>query len=277
MTTNNSKNITEQIYHTLNKFFGGQFHFGIHSEENGIYTEWCRTVAWLMGDTNHLRNAEITDLAFCRLKNAEGKDVYVRPNFDVEDHYVLFDDLTPEQANRYSRKPGTLTISSSPGKIQVWFHSDRILSIEEKKVLIHNAKADEKATPNNRWGRCPGFANYKPKYAPKFPLSRFINSVEGLATLPKVEVVETAPVVRTYTSTIQPSKTVNIRRSRYATNDESQTDFKYVLALLHFGVSEDEIVARVMTERTNWENKSKRESEQEKYIRNTIRNARKYL
>jgi hypothetical protein len=269
--------MTENMFQILSNFFGGSFHYGVHSSDHGDkYHEWCRTAAWLQGEQdNHLRNAVIEDVAFCRRKNFEGKDIYVRPSFEVEENYILYDDLTPGQANYYSRRSGTLVISSSPGRMQIWQHSDRPLTNEEKKILIRNAKADESATPENRWARCPGFSNYKPKYAPIFPLSRLVSVTKGMATLPAVEACEKP--VRVYTSTLSATKSVNIKRERYQTGDENRTDFRYTMALLLFGVSDEEIMHRIMSERTNWEHKSSRLSEQERYVRRTIENARKFV
>lgn len=291
MTNQNNKSvaITESIFQTLNSFFGGSFHFGIHSAETVSasgkqYPEWCRTVAYLVdGKENQFRNAVFSDISFCRLKNREGKDIFVRPAFDVEKYFILFDDLTPGQANRYAKKSGNLVVCSSPSRMQVWQHSDRALSDEEKKTMIVLAGADQGAHPRNRWGRCPGFANYKKKYAPKFPFSTIVSVTDGLATLPIVEGFATpANTVDTPIRVNRPihvfgNGTVDVTRQQYEAADESKTDFRYTLALLRRGVDDSEIVSRILNERQDWNHKSSRETERERYIRRTITNARNVI
>ena len=287
---NNSVAITENVFNTLSNFFGGSFHFGIHSNETisasgKQYPEWCRTVAYLVdGKENQFRNAEFSDISFCRLKNREGKDIFVRPAFDVEKYFILLDDLNPGQANRYARKPGTLVVCSSPGKMQVWQHSDRALSEEEKKAMIVLAGADQGAHPRNRWGRCPGYANYKKKYEHlNYPYSTIVSVTDGLATLPIVEGIETP--VKSIETPIRVNRpiqvfgngTVNINRLQYVVADESTTDFRYTLALLRRGVDDGEIVSRILNERQDWSHKSTRETERERYVRNTITKARNIM
>ena len=49
-------------------------------------------------------------------------------------------------------------------------------------------------------------------------------------------------------------KKKNIKRSDYNKNNESETDFAYILALLNRGFKTDEIINKILIERTNWKN-----------------------
>ncbi len=279
MTTTYSKptvkDITTNIYHMLHKFFGGQFHFGIHgitySQKQNKMTEWCHPVAWFKNEDLQ-RNANLSDIEFCIEKSRRNLDIYVRPAFDVEDEYILFDDVSAEKAVKWSKRPGTLVVSTSAGKFQVWRHLDRKMSYDEKMAHIKAEQADTQATATHRWYRCPGFRNFKEKYTPNFPIARLISITEGLATLPVIDIVKTEeariyPVIKT--------KTINITREKYNKGNESDTDFSYILALLCLSASDEEIMSRIMNERKVWDNKPVHQELRENYVKRSIENAKR--
>ena len=73
-----------------------------------------------------------------------------------------------------------------------------------------------------------------------------------------------------------PSYKNQIWRSDYEGNDQSSTDFKYALALLRRGHSEDEVKGRLLNEREDWTN-HKGGNRQEHYLTETVRNAKRII
>ncbi len=281
MTTSYKKTTPEELltnlFNTLHTFFNGNFHLGIHgitfSKKLNKMVKWTHPVSWFFQEDLE-RNAKLSDMAFCLKKNRENLDIWIRPSFDTEDYYILFDDISAEKSVRWSKKPGTLIISTSPGKFQAWRHLDRPMSYEEKMEYIKLEEADAEATPTHRWYRCPGFRNYKAKYAPHFPLARINSVTEGLASLNHLEAVKPAVIRKEY-ATVQATK-INIKRDKYESGNESITDWKYTLALLSLGATDEDIMSRIMSERKNWDNKSAHDSVNEDYVKRTIVNARIY-
>ena len=98
---------------------------------------------------------------------------------------------------------------------------------------------------------------------------------EGLACLNKLDTVK--PLVAKKEHTVIKVTSINITRDKYFTGNESTTDFRYTLALLRFGVSDEDITSRLFNERQNWENKSEHKELREQYITRTIENARKLM
>ena len=68
-----------------------------------------------------------------------------------------------------------MIVSTSPENYQIWTHSDRELSVDEKRFWAGCMNSDPGADPRHRWGRCPGFFNRKEKHRSdrdRFPLAK---------------------------------------------------------------------------------------------------------
>jgi len=59
-----------------------------------------------------------------------------------------------------------MVVETSSGNYQVWIHSDRPLSLDEKRYWLKRLHNDPGADRNNRWGRYPGFRNRKKSTGP---------------------------------------------------------------------------------------------------------------
>ena len=281
MANTTAEQLTNEMFDILQKFFGSM-QYGIHAAATDTYKEWCCTAAKLLKEpeANWQREAVKEDAAYCLQRNMKHcKDIFVRPSYDIEQFFILFDDLTAEQVNKYIKQPGTLIITSSPGRFQVWQHSNRPLTYDEKKELIRRAGADLGATPTHRWGRCPGYKNFKAKYAPKFPYARLVKVSEGLATLPDIELPAKTEISQPeqikHVPKVNKGAIDKIRRADYDKGDESQTDFCYTLALLRRGASDSDIKNRIFAERTAWRHKPS-DIDRERYLNLTIRKAREF-
>ena len=156
-------------------------------------------------------------------------------------------------------KPGRMVIETSPGNYQIWIHSDRNLSLDEKRYWLKIMKSDPGADPKHRWGRCPGFFNKKDKYqtpSGHYPLAKMI-------WVDWVNVAHIPPMLKINPMKISTSgcsisnitfQNNSIRRIHYERGNESITDFAYALALARRGFSKQQIIERILAERTDWKN-----------------------
>lgn len=202
-------------------------------------------------------------LGYLKAENANGRHILMQP-LD-ESRYLLADDLCWERICRQHRhagmwKPGRMVVETSPQNYQVWIHSQRRLSLPEKRYWLKRLGSDPGADPNNRWGRCPGFRNRKHKHRSQcgqYPLARLI----------WIDWTREAQIPCTTIETPSPDKpfsrqppmglvccTNNVHRSDYDRDNESATDFSFALALARRGHGEHEIRRRILSERTNWDN-----------------------
>lgn len=206
-------------------------------------------------------------IGYLKAQNANGRHILMQPLDDAR--YLLADDLCWERICRQHRhacgiwKPGRMVVETSPHNYQVWIRSQRQLSLTEKRFWLKRLGSDPGADPNNRWGRCPGFRNRKDKHrnaCGQYPLSRLIwIDWTGEAHIPKIShATLQAPACKEPFPHQPPWGGVcrkrEICRSDYDRGNDSATDFAYALALARRGHGEDDIRARILSERTGWGN-----------------------
>jgi len=250
----------EQVFEKLQRFFARQLQLAVLDDLKG---------RWLV-------KVKPGNIGYLKAQNKNGRHILIKPNPNAEPYYMLADDLNRELVRRHHQdrnnnfRPGRMIVQTSPGNFQVWIHSARFLTLEEKRYWLLKLKSDPSAHPNNRFGRCPGFRNRKLKHRDRnggFPLARLIwVDWKNRADIPKL---------------FSPSPPVgdvcqknSISRTQYERGDESATDFAYSMALIRFGYSDDEIQMRLMAERSNWDN-HRGEKRRRDYLYRTIDNARK--
>jgi hypothetical protein len=218
-------------------------------------------------------------IPYLKAMNARGYHIFMTP--DDEGCFLLLDDIpqtelgSQRDGERY--RAGRLVVETSPGNFQVWIKASRKLSNPEKRYWIRHFNSDTACDPNQRWGRCPGFRNNKPKYQKngRYPLSRLIwVDWKEVADVPKVDLPkapETDNRIPAHPNRIK-LDSGHICRGDYDRGDESATDFSYVLALLRRGFGEDDITQRLLSERHDWKN-HKGDRRQSAYINRTIKRA----
>lgn len=119
------------------------------------------------------RRAEVERcIGWAAAANADGKDVYFRPaRFDefgeqLAHPIIFFDDVSPEMADRVSRKYRSLVIQTSQGKCHVWLVTSKPLPEAERfaiqSALIPLIGGDPGSASGEHFGRAPGFRNRKP-------------------------------------------------------------------------------------------------------------------
>lgn len=102
---------------------------------------------------------------WCRFKNANQHNIWIRPHRDLDAHPLLMlDDIPVDLACAI---PGVAAIvETSTGNSQAWFLADRPLTREQRqncvRALVSRHGGDPGAISEPRWGRWPGFKQTKP-------------------------------------------------------------------------------------------------------------------
>ena len=149
-----------------------------------------------------------------------------------------------------------MIVSTSPENYQIWIHSDRELSVDEKRFWLVGMNSDPGADPRHRWGRCPGFFNRKEKHRSDpdpFPLAKLIwVDWRNTAHIPQIPAIHATHNAHHSEPAQHKISGKSIRRSDYDPLNESATDFAYSLALARRGYSQKQIIARLLEERLEW-------------------------
>ena len=231
-------------------------------------------------------NPKSKNIPYLKAENAHGRHILVKPAPHVEPYYLLVDDLNiallihhHQLASRIF-KPGRMVVETSPGNYQVWIHSDRQLSLAEKRYWLKKMYSDPGAGPKNRWGRCPGFRNRKQIHrtsSGKYPLAKLIwVDWKYKAKIPKIILSR----CKKNNFPHQPRGGVchkdSLTRSYYDKGDESATDFAYALALYRRGFTQNEIANQIIEQRQDWKNHSS-SGKREIYLNRTLIKAQKII
>jgi len=254
----------ESIFRKISRYFQSFWILGILDPQKGLWT----------------LEPQESNIAYLRAQNARGRHIFMKP-LRLE-HYLLADDITGEMLRRHHQlpdgrwKPARMVVETSTKNFQVWIHSDRPLTLDEKSLWLQKLGSDPAAHPHNRWGRCPGFRNNKDKYrspAGLYPLARLIwVDWNAKAHIPAID----SP---TQSNISHPPQRASVcrkaspSRNHFLRDDESSTDFAYALSLARSGCSDDGIRERILSERTNWDNHSG-QTRILRYLERTIRKAR---
>ncbi len=220
--------------------------------------------------------ADFNNIPYLKPVNANDRHILIQPLPKVQPYFLLIDDVDRDILDQHHKshgkwKSGRMIIESSPENYQVWIHSERFLSLKEKRFWIKRLLSDPGADPNNRWGRCPGFRNRKEKYKNSnghFPLARLV----------WVDWKHQAKIPNLFPH--QPrggsvSKKI-ISRSDYTREDDSATDFAFALALIRKGYSENTVRDQILQQRTNWDN-HKGDRRLNHYLNKTIQKAKSII
>jgi hypothetical protein len=260
----------ERIFAKLNQFFRKKWHLAVLDMDIG---------RWML-------EPKTSNIPYLKAENANGRHILLQPHADNAPNYFLIDDLNLRTVNQQHKstsgkwKPGRLIIETSPGNYQVWIHSSRPLSLEEKRYWLKRLNSDPGADPNNRWGRCPGFRNRKIKYRDPiggYPLARlhWVDWIHQANVPPAPDIIKQSECLSP-----QPLERgvchLPIYRSSYERGNESATDFAYALALFRRGHNPQFVRQCLMKEREDWKNHGGR-IRIEKYLDRTIDKASKIV
>ena len=225
-----------------------------------------------------------SNIAYLKAENAKGRHILIQPHSTLAPYYLLLDDLSwpliqQQHLHRAGRwKPGRMLVQTSNNNYQLWIHSRRPLSLNQKRYWLKKLNSDPGAYPKNRWGRCPGFRNRKDKHRNStggYPLSKLIwIDWSGRVDIPKISTSQNSYENFSHQPTeggvCQHQK---IFRSNYERADDSATDFAYAIALLRRGYNAQFIRNSILSERKNWKNHSG-EKRKQHYLERTIKRAK---
>jgi RepB DNA-primase from phage plasmid len=227
---------------------------------------------------------------YLRYCNLRGENILFRPDVSQEDHFLMIDhDAGFDVVQRWHLcesgiwKPGRCIIESSPDNFQVWIKFHKKITVETKRYWLRRMQADPGAGPVMRHGRMPGFCNRKPEHQRpdgSYPMAKLIHmDLQNSARNPENVQKKThrPPSGGEY---IEPRPahvfSRDISRRRYEGPTESETDIRYVLALIRRGCPDNEIEARILAERQDWHHHNT-EKKKKDYLKHTIAKAHSYL
>jgi len=226
-----------------------------------------------MGSGRWVVSPDTNNIPYLKAENANGRHILIQPQPKIQPYYLLVDDVDWDILARHHQikgkwKRGRMVVETSPENYQVWIHSERFISLEEKRFWLKKLLSDPGADPNNRWGRCPGFRNRKEKYEDSngyFPLSKLLwIDWKHQAKIPNLFPHQPRGFV---------CHNKNISRSDYSRKDDSATDFAFALALFRRGFSEDNVKDQILQQRSNWNN-HKGDRRINQYLDRTIQKAK---
>ncbi len=260
----------DNILRKINRFFYSHYSLAILDETAG---------RWVI-------KPESKNISYLKAENANGRHILVKPDQQIEPYYLLVDDLNINQLNSHHKstanafKYGRMVVETSPDNYQVWIHSSRSLSLNEKRYWLEKLHSDPGADPNNRWGRCPGFRNRKQKHrtsSGQYPLAKLIwVDWRNKANIPEIRFNPSKKNEFSHQPQGGECHKNTLTRSHYIKFNESATDFAYSLALCRRGYGQSEISQRIIAERQNWKNHTGHKK-MEAYLKRTIEKACKII
>ncbi len=225
-----------------------------------------------------------SNIPYLKAENANGRHILIQPDSTIAPYYFLIDDVDLSLIGMQHKdinnqwKAGRMVVETSKNNYQIWIHSSRRLSLEEKRYWLKRLHSDPAADPNNRWGRCPGFRNRKDKHRDStggYPLSKLIwIDWKYQAKIPFTNLLEKPLKNSSHQyQKIFVSSHGKISRSDYERGDDSATDFAYAIALFRRGYCKQSIRKHILNERINWQNHIG-ERRKQLYLERTIEKAR---
>lgn len=256
------------VFQKLARYFQDLWQLGVLDPKRGLWTV----------------ETSPEKIPYLKAQNARGCHIFIKPL--RLDHYLLADDISKETLSRHHRlpngqwKPARLVVQTSPENFQVWIHSQRPLSSDEKAIWLKKLRSDPAAHPENRWGRCPGFRNTKEKYRSHsglYPLARLIwIDWTARAHIPILDIPKPEPPISHPSQRGPVCRLAPLARAHFLRGDDSATDFAYALSLARRGFSDEQIRERILSERTTWTNHHG-QSRISPYLDRTIRRARQVV
>ena len=260
-----------RIFYKLNRYFCNNWRLAVLDMDRG---------RWIVPP-------EIANIAYLKAENANGRHILIQPDSKGSPFYLLIDDVDWPLIQRHHKyadgrwKPGRMVVETSISNYQVWIHSSRFLSLEEKRYWLRRLRSDPGADPNNRWGRSPGFRNRKDKHregSGGYPLSKLIwIDWRYRADIPKTHIQEKVVMNHSHQSRkgfVRHRR--RICRANYERGDDSATDFAYAMALFRRGKPAEYVRQCILSERKNWSRHSG-PKRKENYLKRTIIRARRII
>jgi hypothetical protein len=111
-------------------------------------------------------------MKWCRFKNYNGSDIFIRPHRHDKQPVIFLDDLTLDKAMLVSKKYRSLLIETSPNNTQVWVSLEKSISEKDRKLLQEHISTlgftDKGSISGEHLGRLCGFKSHKRNYWVKY-------------------------------------------------------------------------------------------------------------
>lgn len=269
------------------------FGMGSHIFEIGVYRQPSAGVAQSEPDMM-LRTWDCNTLersiAWLRLQNLKGRNIYVRPA--GEHNLSLVDDLSADSVERM-RRTGfnpAVVVETSPANFQAWLKHESVLSKEMgtavARVLARQFNGDKGAADWRHFGRLSGFTNRKETRKLENGLFPFVRLIEaGGAVYPRarsfVVQVETE-MTRERADREQARAAVRpvvhpvlkgigaFRSNPIYGGDGTRIDLAYAVYAVARGVDDSAIAANLKTRDLSHKGNEKRQAD---YVERTVRKA----
>jgi hypothetical protein len=234
-------------------------------------------------------------LSWLRLKNSEGRHIYIRP---AGEHCLsLIDDISSAIVDRLKSEgfAPAVVLETSPGNFQAWLNHGQILpkhlSTLAARVLASRFGGDLASADWRHFGRLAGFTNRKDKYRKPDGTFPYVRLHEATGAVYSRTATLRAEVERLYQEensrrqqgasmgsprswTSNPKTILDFRtRPNYA-GDQTRVDLAYAVYALAHGVPESEARHALASRDLSHKGNSKRQQE---YIDRTIKKARQRL
>lgn len=237
-------------------------------------------VFWQNGIGNLDLDGVLRRLLWLRSENARGSEVYFRPARDGDWPVVVLDDLTTEKVSKLSRKYQCWIVKTSEDRHHAWILTGGAPLKTSQRFCVQRRLAglgwgDPAAVSGDRFGRIPGFKNWKRGGVwvnlvsfPNPVLPRFnpwTGGDFGLSTSVKVESISKGrPKVFTKDA---PGETF-----RGVDGSASGMEFGWACGFLRTGGAVEEAIRRI-------EDRARERGKRspENYARRTVENAKKVL
>jgi hypothetical protein len=237
----------------------------------------------------------LRSVSWLRLKNAEGRHVYIRPA--GEHSLSLIDDATIQVVERLKSEGfgPAVVLETSPGNFQAWLRHGKILpkhlSTLAARLLASRYGGDLASADWRHYGRLAGFTNRKDKYRKTdgtFPYVRLHEAAGVVYSKAVAFLAEVMSIYEAERTKVAAPASLQCRRRRGPNlksiedfrakpiygGDQTRVDLAYAVYALAHGVPENEarnaIASRDLTHKGN----AKRQQE---YIDRTIKKARERI
>ena len=224
-------------------------------------------VFWQKGLGNLDLSEVLKRFPWLRAENSRMSEIYFRPGREGAWSIIILDDLTWAQVSKLSRKYQCWVVRTSENRNHAWVLTERPLIMTERyltqKEIARRGWGDPAAVSGDRFGRIPGFRNWK-------RAGEWVNLISCPdPALPRFN----PPSTVTVEVSVRPQVAKDVHKFLGGVDDsESGKDFGWVCGWLRSGLDPNEAVSR-LSERA----KTRGKKDPEGYARRTVEKARTVL
>jgi len=237
------------------------------------------------------RDSLLKSIAWLRLKNERGRNIYIRPS--GEHRLTLIDDIGWRTVGRLKEEgfEPAIVVETSPGNFQAWLNHGEVLPKElstlAARLLARRFLGDPASADWRHYGRLAGFTNRKEKYRGENGLYPFVllHEASGRAyrraadflrdveqTFNKARERERArnQAIQTCALNAELKTLEDFRRRSAYGGDYTRSDLAYAIYALAYGIREKTLREQLASRDLSHKGSEKRQQE---YLDRTISKA----